>query len=440
MASPTQKLELTWHPPRTCWKKKRGGRIYYLATGQCRGRSDRQGYQTALREWRLILADLLTEQQRQPATIPQQLPIEDSDDPLFSTPDDWGPNALNLANYNSLLAKLNTRQPASVVSRSITELIDQFLSGRRIEAESGQITVASWDESRCKLAEFRSYCDAKNLTTIDQIDGPALEQYRGCQLLAVTLPEGEADKVSATTAKKRLASLRQFLDWCHRMGTIPMLPANLPTLAKIKLAPPRPQFFTLEECRTLFNESTRRTKLYIALALNLGFTQTDIASLTYGMVDWSTGIVTRERQKTGMPQLGKLWPVTLELLEEQRSPKKDGPLLVTQEGGPLLINRIKGDGIGRTQVDSIRLSFNRVLVKAKFESDSRGFRHFRKTGADWIAENFQDRPHLTDLYLAHASAGMRRHYARQHFDALFEATDALGKAVALKLTTEEEKE
>jgi hypothetical protein len=85
--------------------------------------------------------------------------------------------------------------------------------------------------------------------------------------------------------------------------------------------------------------------------------------------------------------------------------------------------KIKDDG-KPSKVDSVHLAFDRLLAKCGI-NDGRGYAILRKTGADAIAKQFQDMPHLVDLYLAHSPKGMRMHYARQHYDELHKATDWL---------------
>jgi hypothetical protein len=73
----------------------------------------------------------------------------------------------------------------------------------------------------------------------------------------------------------------------------------------------------VEEVEAMYAKATDRMKLYMLLALNGGFTQIDIATLTHGMIDWRTGIISRDRNKTSVPQGCKLWPNTLALLKQE---------------------------------------------------------------------------------------------------------------------------
>ena len=75
--------------------------------------------------------------------------------------------------------------------------------------------------------------------------------------------------------------------------------------------PTAPKFFTVDEVKTMYAKATPRMRLYLLLALNGGFTQIDIATLTHNMVDLDKGVISRDRNKTSVPQGCKLWPLTL---------------------------------------------------------------------------------------------------------------------------------
>jgi integrase len=145
-------------------------------------------------------------------------------------------------------------------------------------------------------------------------------------------------------------------------------------------------------------------KLWILLALNCGFTQTDISSLAPDMVDWQHGIIARDRQKTGVDSQHKLWPITLKTLREQAGA---GPLLLTRKDGqPLVREEIKEDG-KPSKTDMVAHTFAALKEKS---GGTLSFKYFRKTGANAIAKQFQDKPWLVELYLAHSDPRMRKHY------------------------------
>ena len=182
----------------------------------------------------------------------------------------------------------------------------------------------------------------------------------------------------------------------------------------MKLDKPKKRFFTPDEINVLANKATERTKLFVMLALNCGFGQMDISTLEASMIDWETGVITRDRHKTGVQSKSKLWPSTLALLKKHRSPKKTGLVLLDKDGKPLLTEKINANG-NLSRNDAIHRAFARLLIAAKI-TDKRHFKHLRKSGANEIEKL---NPDLTSLYLAHGETKTKRHYVEQHFEKLF---------------------
>jgi integrase len=181
----------------------------------------------------------------------------------------------------------------------------------------------------------------------------------------------------------------------------------------------------------MFRAATPRVRLYLLLGLNLGYTQADIATLEHSMVDWGGNTVTRNRHKTGQPQLAKLWPMTAALLRaEMTTPRKSAFMLLGENGNPLVSEKDSANG-KPIKVDAIGHAFLRLKGKVNMAGDKRGFKHFRKTSADLIAKNNQDAPHLAELFLGHTQKGMVKFYAKQHYDLLFTATDKLAEVYNL---------
>jgi integrase len=391
-----RKRELTWFKPRKCWKKYCDGKVYYLGNGRCRGKTDDDGYQVALAEWE---------------TLKQQLQVGPTGvDPRKSV--------AMATDYKSLGISFDgsSTDPASGEKR-ISALVDAYLSKRRLEAESGQISVKMFDEHRCKILDFARVAAENGLTEIDEVTSKFLDWYRDAQLAVIS--EGE---ISPVTAKKRLSRLKTFLEWCYSSEYLDQLPRCLVNgFTKVDIPDPKPQFFTVDEVRNLFVAApTSRTKLYICLACNFGWTQTDISSLTHEMIDWDEQTVTRKRSKTGIPTKHKFWKITADLLLGHMTPKSEGLVLVGENGLPLLTKKINDKG-QESGTDVIRLAFNRVRKKLVPE-EKRGFAVFRKTSGDFVKEEFQSEPHLFDQFLGHAPHNkMEKHYSKLHRDRLFDA-------------------
>ena len=144
-------------------------------------------------------------------------------------------------------------------------------------------------------------------------------------------------------------------------------------------------------------------------------------------VDWERGVIARNREKTGVESQHKLWPLTLKMLRAQAG---SGPLLLTAGNGqPLLYERIEDGEPSKT--DTIGRTFNALKKK---KGISLSFKYLRKTGANGIAKQFQDKPWLVELFLAHKDQRMRKHYT-QHYDELHKAIEWLSGHFGLEPAT-----
>lgn len=221
-------------------------------------------------------------------------------------------------------------------------------------------------------------------------------------------------------------AVRQFIEWLYEQEIIEHRPRNLNrTYARVKLPKPSPLFFTADEVRKIFDAATPRTKLYVALAVNCGYTQIDIATLTHGMVDWTKGVIVRNRNKSGVPQVHKLWSGTMDLLRSQMTAEtRDGLMLIDENGNQLVRQRIGDKGHIVTN-DAIKLAFDRTMKRVEMDKDPRRFKVFRKTSSNEIERAFPEYPHLASDFLAHGETATKRYYVVKHHDQLFRAIDHL---------------
>lgn len=448
------KYELTWIKHLKRWRKRFQKKTYYLKT-PCELKKDRETYEAALREWDRLKAFLEgfgpSPYTKEGALIPEDVFLKMEElylpEPPPPTPREITikahsrkaaiPQALETANLPAWIDSVGVDagiNPELIVvpaadspyagDRRISALADFWLARRRKLTDRGELSLKQWAEDKAKLEVFRKFLRVNfpGVVFIEQIEPSILNLYRDKQWEFVDWPDKE-HRISKATLKKRLDAVTKWLTWLVDQNILKELPKDLRTYGRVKLDKPKPVFWTVEECKGLATKASKRTRLYIALALNLGYTQKDIGTLEAEMIDWQTGIVTRDRHKTGVPSKGKLWPSTLKMLQKHRNPDPTGPLLVGTNGLPLYAEKVNEKG-NLIVNDSVRLAFNQLkqTKKAGFKEDPRSFKHLRKSAANEIEKV---RPELTELFLAHAEAGMKRHYVNQYFDELFAETDKL---------------
>ncbi len=412
-----RKRELTWVPQRKCWSKYRNGKRYYLATGGvCKGKTDQEGYDFAIDEWRAIEAQLRAADYNGVTEVVRPRRIAQG-------------QAFFLSNYAALGSSIGSPEVPHSGDFDIPSHVQHYLTIRRSESDAGEKSVETFAEHRQKLEDFLGFCVHRKAKQLDQIDESLLREYKQTQQQLKRLDKSKGG-ISPTTAKKRLSILRRFLLWAHENGYLDTLPRNADSLARdISLPPPRPAFYSPEECHKLFALASPRTKCYIALALNCGYTQSDIATLEHSMIDWKNGVIKRGRHKTsdengdGPLQCHKLWTVTKRSLKAQATKTDSGLVLVNEHGGSLLTRTLKESGVMK-RIDNITDAFSRLRKRASLPND-RSFKTFRKSGANEIEKLYPAVPHLSSLYLGHSETGVKRYYVDRPHHLLFEAIEQL---------------
>lgn len=320
--------------------------------------------------------------------------------------------------------------PGKADNETIAKLVELYLESRRQEVATKQLSFDSYDSDRKRLNTFVAYCKGQGKSSkAAVVTAPFLEKYRSDQLKQIEIrqSDGKPHGLSEVSVKHNLRTVKAMLKWAYQREKVESLPrmVDAPSFAGIELPQPKVKVFTVKQIENLYTVASEQQRLWILLGLNCGYTQTDIANLSHDMVNWETGIIKRDRQKTGVDSEHKLWPLTLDMLRAQASdPAKHNLVLLNQRGNPLIQNTVLEGGEVKT-ARAMDKSFRKLWEKAKV---SLTFKHLRKTGASAIENRFQDKPWLASLYLAHELNGpIRKHYTGQSFDEVHAATDSLAQ-------------
>lgn len=159
----------------------------------------------------------------------------------------------------------------------------------------------------------------------------------------------------------------------------------------------------------------------MVLALNLGATQIDLATITPEMLHLKADVpyLERPRSKTGVKGRWALWPESVEILKaalKKHRKAPDQPLLRTQKGRRLVYwNK------NRNRMDAVMQVWNRLTKACDLYKNGKSFKHLRKTGSQ-IVRNLKGRE-FAEAYLAHAENGVGTHYHR--FDRWKELDQAI---------------
>jgi len=445
---------LTWFAPRSCWKKKHRGRVYYLGPRGVR-KSDRAAYQSALSEWRELKQDLeqqhaaAAEQTRRRELIDEHQSLYDY---VTGIRDDVPPPGAEPISQVELLtarAAVLSRglgdepdfavEPvADPATHTVGAVIDTYLQSFLRLVKAGTRSMGRYEPLRIHLEQVRIWTAdgatapagdllpaAINATFIESFHGRLIEQIAN-------------DEISPAYARGKFGSLRQFVRWGFEHEYFE-LPRNLASKRLSIAAPPTPpQHLTVADLTRIHAAATERTRLLVGLMLNTGMTAKDLSDLRHDEINSKGSRITRQRSKTkgtskNAPTVSyPLWKENRKLLKKYRA-KHPTLALQTTKGEPLVRAWVKDDG-AVAKVDSVRLAFGRAVRAANRTGTpaiKATVKQLRSTAANAI-EQHPDHKGASSLYLAHSPRSIKdRHYVAANQDQLDRAVRWLGQHLGL---------
>jgi integrase len=192
---------------------------------------------------------------------------------------------------------------------------------------------------------------------------------------------------SFSLCKHTIRLFKHFLKWLHKSPAFPWKkPIDL-ELDRIKVVPDKEtkisvDVYNKEELRTLWTHATLIERQFLLLALNCGFSISEIGTLDWSMIHGD--YIKRVRPKTKVYGEFLLWDITKKALGE---PKKKG-LVFTTESGLGLLEPTKTNKRGAKIPNTWYRLLNRIY---KFDKTFKrlGFHHLRKTSGD-LMRRFSD--------------------------------------------------
>lgn len=289
-----------------------------------------------------------------------------------------------------------------------------YLASQQQRVDAGDLSAGRFVSVRAALDYFASWSGGK--TDVAAIDAQMLTRFHAALLQLIA-----SEECASGYARDRLSTVRSFIRWLWEQEAIEAVPKNLDSKQlRISRKATTPQTFEIDEVKTMLESASRRTRLYLLLALNCGMTQKDISDLLQTQVAWRTGTITRKRSKTqsheSVPTVTyRLWPETLELLREFRSESE--VVLVNENGTRLRRDRVDASGQYKKS-DNIKSAFTRLQTKL---SITKPFKLLRATSATLLESNERFRG-LDDLFLGHAPKTIaEKHYSATSSSALDDA-------------------
>ncbi len=230
---------------------------------------------------------------------------------------------------------------------------------------------------------------------------------------------------SFTLCKHTIRLFKHFVRWLHKEKSFPWKkPVDL-DLDRIKIVPDKePKYkvetYSKEELGILWQHASHFERRLLLLALNCGFSISEIGNLDWKEVegDHIKGL----RPKTKVYGEFKLWEMTRQALGE---PKKKGPVFVTESGLSLIAPTKGNNPCAKIPAAWYRL-LNRV-TKHHPEFKRLGFHHLRKTAGDFIRRLADGE--TMGVFLRHGkpvkSDPLAGAYSNPVFPRVFDAQDRL---------------
>jgi integrase len=291
--------------------------------------------------------------------------------------------------------------------RALSRHLQEFLDHKKVSVSLGR-----WDNLRSHLRRFETFVGHDQ--AIDELTSATLVGFFD-HLKATDTLNDYAKRDTFTTAKQFIRHLVE-LDLIAAPGKL--------TSRSLSFVVEQADIvvFSTDELKKIYDKAVDRTKLFLLLAMNCGFTQVDISDLKQAQVDFKNGTITRKRSKTKRHKKApvvtyKLWKETHRLLKHFASEYEER-VLTTEDGKPLMQDSVDGDK--RSKSDNIRSCFVRALDALQIPQDQRkGFSAIRATSAS-LLENHPEFSRYAQHFLARAPHSVAdRHYvvpSQQRFD------------------------
>lgn len=443
-----RKVELTWDKNRRRWKKYFRGRQYYFPFGK--HKLDREGYETALDAWRKKRAE-----------------IEGADPPAEHLRDyefaisrrqqlaDWYNSngepkaALRLQNEIKELRTSDHNLPLSTweidplrhiseagkavwqdrlssfrkkTGLTLTKTIDQFISSQKRACDAKQIGQATYSLISYKVLPFKNFAGA---VLVKDVDAKTLAGFH-----AHLLDQISEKTYSTTYANSLMKTAKRIIKWAYIEGLIAEMPRSMLQRGAYAITIDEPEIKTLsiQTIHEILNLLSPRFQLYVLLMMNCGFTQQDVADLTWEQVDLTAGTIYRKRTKTQKnkrtPKICfQLWRRTHRLLKTYNS-STDSEWVLLNNNGRQLVRKYLGTNGKLTEIDNIKKTFARIMAANKISAT---LKNFRATSSTMLDENLKY-GRYAQYFLGHAPRNVAdNHYVQPSQDNFDRAIMWLGQ-------------
>lgn len=251
----------------------------------------------------------------------------------------------------------------------VKDLCNRFMTAKQRQRDAGEITRRSFDE-------YYKTCDR-------------LVKFFGAVRLVADLDASDFEKFRAELAKSRgpvslsneIGRVRVVFKYATDNHLVPAIaygqgfkrPSKL-VLRKEK-ARRGVRMFEADELRRILAVADPVMKAMVLLGVNCGMGNHDCGTLAFGHLDLTDAWIDYPRPKTGVPRRCKLWPETVQALQEairQRyEPKGE------QDAGLVFVTKYKQSWAKETRDNPVSVEFRKLLQQIDADAEQESL----KTGA-----------------------------------------------------------
>lgn len=281
----------------------------------------------------------------------------------------------------------------SSTALTVRTLCNKFLEHKDTEVEAGEITAGTFNQLKrmCELAcEVFGHNRAVQHLTPD--DFAKVKR----QFLKVNK--------SPNTMRTEIRWFRSIFNHAYKAAMLEkpiqfgnaFTPPSKDTLRKYRNKQARrhgKKLFTPKQCRTLINTAKLPLRAMLLLALNSGCKNKDLRDMVFTDVDLHEGWLDYPRSKTGNDRVARLWPETVEAInewiDERPKPTFDQHselIFLTRQGKPYGCDPGNDWNNGKAS-DALQVAFRRLMDKQEMWRPGLNWTALRHTYRTWADES-----------------------------------------------------
>jgi integrase len=294
---------------------------------------------------------------------------------------------------------------------TVLELVDSFLIHKQALVNVGELSPRTW-------VDYKVACDqlVAAFGKRRPLDGISTDDFS-------QLRNELAERWGPHRLGKMIQSIRCVFKFAFEAGAISSPMRHGPgskrpsrKVMRLNRAKQGPKLFTAEEIRGLLAVAGPSMKAVILLGINAGFGNSDCGKLPLAAVDLEAGWVTYPRPKTGVARRCKLWPETVEAIQdalaERMAPKG-------KANAALVFITKYGESWAKDGSDNPISKEMRKLLDATGISGHRNFYALRHTFRT-VADETKDQP-AVDFIMGHEMQHMATAYRETISDGRLQA-------------------